>query len=261
MDTCYLRIFEKTKAVPLLRLEAPDGRLIEERPIDRTMIDQFTTEVEEAYTKTTPSLSRLGQSLYDWLDGPTQRWLESLLRHHPTGLALHIDVEERLRHLPWELLAPEPHRYLCANALRPFTPVRRVTDHRLATETANRPLRVLFMAASPEGVEPVLNFEEEERRILDATREQGIELIVEESGSLQGLQHTIQSFGPEYFDVFHLSGHADVSGGVPHFIMENDLGERQDATAEDIALAFLGLWPRLVFLSGAALFYKASNLL
>ena len=74
MDTCYLRVFEKTKAVPLLRLETPDGRLIAERPIDRAEIDQFTAHLENAYTQsTTPSLSRIGQSLYEWLDGPTTR--------------------------------------------------------------------------------------------------------------------------------------------------------------------------------------------
>ena len=251
MDTCYLRIFEKTKAVPLLRLETPDGRLMGERPIDRSEIDQFTAHLENAYTQsTTPSLSRIGQSLYEWLDDPTQRWVDNLLRQYPTGLALHIDVKERFRHLPWELLAPGPGQFLCAHALRPFTPIRQVTDHLLPVATANRPLRVLFMATSPEGVEPVLNFEEEERRILEATRDQGIELIVEESGSLQGLQHVIRSFGPGHFDVFHLSGHADVISGVPYFIMENDVGGRADATAEEIAQAFSGLWPRLVFLSG-----------
>jgi hypothetical protein len=106
------------------------------------------------------------------------------------------------------------------------------------------------MATSPEDVQPVLNFEDEEGKILDATRNRTLELIVEESGSLEGLQYTIASFEPGYFDVFHLSGHADVISGVPHFIMENDLGLRQDATAEEIARAFSGLWPRLVFLSG-----------
>ena len=106
------------------------------------------------------------------------------------------------------------------------------------------------MATSPEGVEPVLNFEEEEGRILEATRDHSIELVVEESGSLQGLQELLQSYGPGHFDVFHLSGHADVKDDVPQFIIEDDEGQRQDATAAAIAQAFAGLWPRLVFLSG-----------
>jgi CHAT domain/AAA ATPase domain len=132
----------------------------------------------------------------------------------------------------------------------PLPPVRTVTDQRLDTQTANRPLRVLFMATSPEDVKPLLNFEDEEGKILEATRNRPLELMVEESGSLEGLQYLIESFEPGYFDVFHLSGHADVSGGVPHFIMENDVGLRQDATAEEMAQAFAAMWPRLVFLSG-----------
>ena len=95
----------------------------------------------------------------------------------------------------------------------------------VTTEIANRPLRVLFMAASPEGVKPVLNFEAEESAILKATRNRSIELIVEESGTLEGVQFMVESFGQGYFDVFHLSGHADVRQDVPHFIMENDLDD------------------------------------
>ena len=135
----------------------------------------------------------------------------------------------------------------------PFSPLPRYARSPISAwrpATANRPLRVLFMATSPEDVKPLLNFEDEEGRILDATRTRPLEFIVEESGSLEGLQYLIESFEPGYFDVFHLSGHADVIGGVPHFIMENDVGLRQDATAEEIAQAFAALWPRLVFLSG-----------
>ncbi|MEW5766281.1 MAG: hypothetical protein AB1797_01470 [bacterium] len=67
------------------------------------------------------------------------------------GAAIHIDVVERLRHLPWELLRKEG-AFLCAHPYRPFTPVRRVSEKKDSFERANRPLRVLFMACSPEGV-------------------------------------------------------------------------------------------------------------
>jgi hypothetical protein len=122
MDTYYLQVFPKTHEVPFLRLFSPDKSLIDERPIDRTAIDHFTAQVEEGYVKIMPNLSTLGQLLYAWMDGPTQRWLESLVRHHRPGLALHIDVDERLRHLPWELMAPASQQFLCGHALQPFTP-------------------------------------------------------------------------------------------------------------------------------------------
>jgi hypothetical protein len=96
--------------------------------------------------------------LYEWLDGPTERWLAGLRKQHP-DLALHVAVESRLRHLPWELLYSDG--YLCGHAHHRFTPIRQVNDRRYSDQRANRPLRVLFMAASPEDVLPVLDFETE----------------------------------------------------------------------------------------------------
>jgi len=118
------------------------------------------------------------------------------------------------------------------------------------TVQANRPLRLLLMACSPLNVEPVLAYEREEAMIFEATRKPAVELEVEESGSLQGLAERIESVGAGYFDVFHLSGHADVKDGTPIFLMENDTGGLQRADAGAIANAFAGSWPALVFLSG-----------
>jgi hypothetical protein len=236
----------------MLQFQDQNGK-VDERPLDREAIERFSKEIEEGYRKVAPRLSSLGQLLYEWIDGPAHRWLEHIV-NGPDGVALHIDVEERLRHLPWELMV-SGYRYLCANPLRPFTPVRRVTNNSVPRKKENRPLRVLFMATSPEDVRPVLDFEGEERMILQATQDQdiqGVELIVEESGTLEGLEYIVRRFGRGYFDVFHLSGHADVTGSVPHFVMENNLGLRQDATADEIAEAFLGMWPRLIFLSGCS---------
>lgn len=248
MKTYQLRVFQKGREVPMLQFMDESGKLIDERPLDREDVDQFSKEMEEGYRNVAPGLTTLGNRLYEWVDDPTQRWLDRIV-NDPEGLALHIDVDEKFRHLPWELMASRGN-HLCVNPLRPFTPVRRVTHNVVSTEIANRPLRVLFMATSPEGVTPVLNFEAEEGMILQGTREQGIELIVEESGTLEGLQFIVESFGTGYFDVVHLSGHADVVGGEPRFVMENDVGLREDATAEAIAGAFQRIWPRLIFLSG-----------
>jgi tetratricopeptide (TPR) repeat protein len=226
MKTYHLRVFPQTREVSMLQFQGQNGKA-DERPLDQESIERFSREVEEDYRKVAPSLSRLGQLLYEWIDGPTHRWLERIV-NDPEGVALHIDVEERLRHLPWELMA-SGYTYLCANPLRPFTPVRRVTNNSVPTKIENRPLRMLFMVTSPEDVRPVLDFEGEERRIL---------------------QYIVRHFGRDCFDVFHLSGHADVIDGVPRFVMENNLGLRQDATADEIARAFVGMWPRLIFLSG-----------
>ena len=143
--------------------------------------------------------------------------------------------------------------YLAVSESAPLLPVRAASS--IATLGAvvaqhNRPLRVLFMATSPEGVEPVLSYEAEEAGILEATADTGTELVVEESGTVEGLRFTAESYGPGYFDVLHVSGHATIDEGQPKFLVENELGGLALATADQMARAMNGQWPRLVFVSG-----------
>src|SRR5262249_29636974 len=72
----------------------------------------------------------------------------------------------------------------------------------------------------------------------------------EESGTVEGLRFTAESYGPGYFDVLHVSGHATIDEGQPRFLVENELGGPALATAGQIAGAMDGQWPRLVFVSG-----------
>ena len=238
-------VFGKTT----LRLFGSDAKLTGKRELSAEQIDQLVDEVEGGYERSSRDVADLGRRLYAWLDGPAEGWLAKARQGTP-GLAIHVDVEERLRHLPWELLC-EDKVFLCGQADYPFTPVRRVHGvEREDVEEQNRPLRMLFMACSPEGVEPVLHFEDEEQRIVEATAKQPIELVVEELGSLTGLTERTESFGQGYFDVLHLTGHANVVDGVPHFVMEDDYGGPTAVTAQQIVEAMGGLWPRLVFFSG-----------
>lgn len=247
MQTYRIEVFEKTRRVAILRLKDEHGDLLKERNLDLERVDAFTSEVEKSYRQTSPDLPDLGRRLYDFIDGG-ERWLDDLVGD-PAGTVLRIDVDHRLRHLPWELMAADGS-YLVANTVRPFTPVRAVSEYTGRAEVANRPLRILLMATSPEGVMPVLDFEGEEAMILDATAGFQVDLFVEESGSLEGLQFMVQSYGRGFFDVLHLSGHADVIEDQPVFLTENEVGARVDATATDIAEALQGMWPGLVFLSG-----------
>jgi len=170
----------------------------------------------------------------------------------PAGATVRIAAGQRLRHLPWELVVGDGS-YLAVSESAPLLPVRAASS--IATLGAvvtqhNRPLRVLFMAASPEGVEPVLSYEAEEAGILAATADTGTELVVEESGTVEGLRFTVTSYGPGYFDVLHVSGHATIDEGQPKFLVENELGGLVLVTADQIARAIDGQWPRLVFVSG-----------
>jgi len=235
-----------------LQLLNGGATLLDSRPLDMVGVERLVQEVERAYEFeeiVKVDLVGLGRRLYDWLDGPLC-WLKKVREDSPDGLTLHIDVSERLRHLPWELLYRDA--FLCAHATQPFTPVSRAADVKRESRCANRPLRILFMACSPEGVDRVLDFEQEEGRILQATRRWPIELVVEESGSLSELQRRLLSYGRNYFDVVHLTGHAGVYEEGPRFVTEDRFGQPHFARVDDIGAALSRHWPGLVFLSGCS---------
>ena len=242
-------VVQKTDALVLLRLSDGDGKDDWATRIAYRRSTQFVEEIETSYHAYAPELRQLGRRLYDWLDGPTERWLTSLVNHAGAeGCALYIDVAEQLRHLPWELLATRSG-YLCGSAVRLFTPIRHVADERRSLTRANRPLRVLFMACSPENLHPVLNFEAEEREILERVRRQQIEFVVVETGSLSGLQQTLEAHEAGHFDVIHLSGHTEMRDNQPHFLMEDDFGQMSPVTGSEIARTVAPHAASLVFLS------------
>lgn len=68
-------------------------------------------------------------------------------------------------------------------------------------EPQNRPLHVLFMATSPQTVDPVLDYKQGKSAILQAIQRQPLRLEVEESGCLKELGNLVSSYEPDYFDV------------------------------------------------------------
>jgi hypothetical protein len=258
MNTVELEIFQQTSDYSELRLST-DGGPPKTRGLDRAAIDNLIGIVERDYGQHaiaqkvfgSPQLRELGTKLAAFLDGE-QRWLSPIL-DDPHGTTLRITAAQRLRHLPWELLTTDDS-YLAVAGRAPLLPVRAIgtnTALKALLAPGNRPLRVLFMATSPEGVEPVLNYEAEEAAILSATLRTGTELVVEESGTIEGLRLLSLDHGEGYFDILHLSGHATVTrDGQPTFLAEDELGRPTGATADQIASAMAGHWPRLVFVSG-----------
>ncbi|MBW4626083.1 MAG: tetratricopeptide repeat protein [Brasilonema octagenarum HA4186-MV1] len=225
-------------------------------------------------------LLHIGRQLYQWIDGK-QGWLRRALDEAEeqtiylnliqTSEAQGLNPEtERvalgLAHLPWELLH-DGTGFLLERQDIAVLPVRSVQQrHTNVAGVQNRPLRLLFMATSPEDIEPVLDYEREETNILQATKDQPLALIVEESGSVQELTNLVKSYEEDYFDVFHLTGHGiiytqEYFGGLlpkgrkikdytPCFITEDEVGNVQLTTVEDLAKAFRGRFPRVIFLSG-----------
>ncbi|MEH2183940.1 tetratricopeptide repeat protein [Nostoc sp.] len=208
--------------------------------------DYYVSFFPEDYTIT-------GRRLYNWLDG-SDRWLQPLLdKYRREGIVLAITATEKLAHLPWEVLhdgvsflvervpAVVPVRWVSNSAVKKLT---------IDGEPENRALQVLFMATSPLDVKPVLDFEGEEARILEATKRQPLALTVEESGCLSELGYLVDCYDGDYFDVLHLTGHATLQDGQPRFITETEIGEAFYTSARNIAQELQFRVPKLIFLSG-----------
>ena len=186
------------------------------------------------------------------MDG-SDRFLQILIeKYWRKGIVLAISTAEKLAHLPWEVLH-DGNSFL-VERLPGIVPVRWVgsSTKKLSVEAnpENRALQVLFMASSPMNIKPVLNFEAEEGRILEATKPQPLALTVEESGCLTELGYLVENYGKGYFDVLHLTGHATFKDGEPRFITETETGEANYASATDIAKELQFQLPELIFLSG-----------
>ena len=208
--------------------------------------DYYVADLPEDYVVT-------GRRLYNWLDG-SDRWLQPLLdQYRGEGIVLAIAAAEKLAHLPWEVLHDGVN--FLVQRFPAIVPVRWVSDSTVKKltidgEPENRALQVLFMATSPLDVKPVLDFEGEEARILEATKQQPLALTVEESGCLSELGYLVDVYDRDYFDVLHLTGHATFQDGQPRFITETAIGEAFYASAGDIAQELQFRLPKLIFLSG-----------
>ncbi|MBT9096432.1 tetratricopeptide repeat protein [Methylovulum psychrotolerans] len=244
MKTLRIEVFNASPSLAQLRFFAdgnPQPRIRDLAPAELTDFCQRSL----AHYQDGLSLQALGKTLFDWLHGK-----EGYLDGYSQDTVLYIPSSP-LGEVAWELL--HNGGYLCANLHHPFSPLRRVSASQRPAQPKNRPLRLLFMASSPEDVRPRLQFEQEEALILTATRASNLELVVEESGSLEGLSERISDGdATDSFDVVHITGHADIINGQPIFWLEDGFGQAQLADADAIAGVFSRYerFPRLLFLSG-----------
>ncbi len=250
MDVLYIELHPSSETKVELRYQNLHSRGYETQILRISDIEDAIALAERDIYVSMPEPVAIGKKLFGWLDGDG-RWLSRALADcQGELLVLAIANLAKLPHLPWEVLH-DREGFLIDRTYPKVVTVRWTKGEVVACEPADRPLRVMFMATDPEGVEPRLNFEGEEGRILDATRGAALTLRVEESGCVSELKKTWRQYGANHFDVFHLTGHASINDkGEPFFITETEKGERYDAKADDIADAFGFRLPRLVFLSG-----------
>lgn len=249
MQTLYIKLVPLEKQIVELRYAFGEPARYETQRLDVSSIDNLIQKAKGSYYMLMPDLKGIGHQLFCWLDS-TGRWLSRAINNcQDEGLVLALDVRERLGHLPWETLHDgEQFLVECVNPV--IVPIRWV-DRPVqdSHDIQQRPLRLLFMATSPDNVEPALDFEQEEAQILTATRDIPLDLRVEESGCITELRKLWERYR-EPFDVFHLTGHASIKDEQPFFITETETGERHIAYASQIASALRFRMPQLVFLSG-----------
>jgi tetratricopeptide (TPR) repeat protein len=238
-----------------LRYWLPGQTQYQSRKLQLAEIEGLYDFIDRDFTTTNPHLAQLGRKLFDWLDG-TERWLAQAIAQNRGGLVLAIafgaseaiDAQEQLGGLPWEVMFYEG--FLVARSIIPVRVLGAFHQTKPARVPAPRQLRTLFMATDPIDVSPSLDFEAEEALILQETQDLAMDLRVEESGCLEELKGFWRRFPQDHFDIFHLSGHANIRDGVPYFITESPEGNRVDAQLADFDAVFRLRYPPLMFLSG-----------
>jgi tetratricopeptide (TPR) repeat protein len=238
-----------------LRYWLPGQIQYKSRKLELAEIAELYDFIDRDFTTGSLNLLQLGRRLFDWLDG-TERWLAQAIEQHGKNLVLAIDAQGQLGGLPWEILSDE-HGFLVKRSIVPIRVIGGFDQPKEPIKPSPDELRALFMATDPDEASG-LSYEQEEALILEATEQLGMELRVEESGCLEELQDLWRRF-EDRFQVFHLSGHANIKDGVPYFVTESLEGDRVAASVADLAAVFSFRYPTLIFLSGCRTGESASK--
>ncbi len=192
----------------------------------------------------------IGQDMYDWLNGGVG--IMDRLAGVDRMLVADFIVaggrrgRETLRFLeaPWELLADESG-HLAADEYLKFCPVRRIGEPGEPDEPSPYRLSVVFMAAEPRDSNVPLSYEAEEAAIVGAAGGIGLDLSVEESGTLKFLAERMSREKP---DALHISCHGN-NASEPLLNLADEMGGSAPASASELDEALGGHKPRLLFLS------------
>ncbi|MEH2346922.1 MAG: CHAT domain-containing protein, partial [Nostoc sp.] len=211
MQTIRIQLRESTQETVELRYWLPQKNHYESRRLKLSEIADLLKQGERDYYKLLPNLPGIGKQLFFWLDGDG-RWLSrGIADCRGEGLVIAIDTDKKLAHLPWEVLH-DGEDFLVKRVNPVVLPLRWIEKETEGFSVEARQLRVLFMATDPEDVEPKLEFEQEEARILADTQDFAVDLRVEESGCVSELGKVWSRYLDD-FDVFHLTGHASITPG------------------------------------------------
>ena len=241
-----------------LRYEGP-GVGLEERQLtvtDWELFGAWSRSYRRAILNADPSkaLLDLGRKIHDWLD-EEKRLARMIENRDGSPFIVEFGVPRdpdarmlRFLEVPWEIAA-NADGHLAADGRLVYGPVRRIGKPSAPSECTPYRLSTVFMAASPESRDNKrhLDYEEEERAIFQATGDLGMDLVVEESGTLRLLAETV-SLGGAIPNVLHISCHGR-AGKQPVLLLENEEGQMDPTTPETLCQAFGETRPRVLFAS------------
>ncbi|MBF0464339.1 MAG: CHAT domain-containing protein [Nitrospirae bacterium] len=191
--------------------------------------------------------ARLGKTLFDILNGTGGTLASKIKEASDTDdiLNIFLKLPDELNDLPFELINNGGFLLLThrINMLR-LAALRGKDKKR---KPNNDPLKLLFMASSPAGVKPVLEYDKEEELILEKMGHIPVDITVEDSGSIDGLYDTLYEIAGS--DIVHMSGHANIDEN-PVFCMEDETGNPDMVTHEKLWEKLESFKPKMLFLSG-----------
>ena len=237
-----------------LEFRSADGQIREDRQftdLDCQLLADWAAKHQKlARNRNSPdALLSLGQQIFNWLNGPA-KFLSRLIDSVPPPLqVLFVTGKEEsptarcFLDAPWELVA-DRGRYWALRDDALFSPVRLIGRATQPPEPSLSRLSMVFMAAAPRGADN-LQYEAEERSILMATRDLGLDLVVEESGELELLSACVAREKPH---VVQISCHGTLSP-EPALLLEDDVGERALVRTSQLVSKLASHQPRLIFLS------------
>ncbi len=201
-------------------------------------------------------LDKIGQEMYKWLNRNNNFENIKPVNSNPLLVEFEIQLngsasENAFIEAPWELLADEKGFFAETTG---YSPVRRIGATGEKREPSEYKLNTLFMAASPRNNQKELDFEAEERSMLNIQADEAIDmtLFVEESGELNHLVRKLKEFSP--VDVLHISCHGNIvetkeGKKNPVILLEDEYGEEKITGIDGFKDAFTQNLPPLLFLS------------
>ena len=237
-----------------LEFRCPAANVSEDRPItfaDWRVLAEWSVRHQKLARERDPAagLLKLGTEIFEWLNGSDQ-FLKRLTNtvQAPLLIQFATDKDDSRRapcflDAPWELLAHDG-RHWVLRADTVFCPVRVIGDSVKPPPPSPARLSLVFMAAAPRGADN-LNYEAEEASILTATRNVGLDLVVEESGELGLLSACVAREKP---DVVQISCHGTLTP-EPGLLLEDEVGGPAFVRASALVSKLASHHPRLLFLS------------